>query len=110
MYILDQGFKKWAKIACRAGQVLAIVLIWQTTYSPVMGQFGSTVQQFPQVVLNGGSTTSFTIHNPNADKTIDVDVQLYSPAPVEMLDGWKPRTRFQRRPKPSGFRDRCCAR
>ncbi len=87
MYILDQGFKKWAKIACRAGQVLAIVLIWQTTYSPVMGQFGSTVQQFPQVVLNGGSTTSFTIHNPNADKTIDVDVQLYSPAGGELTDG-----------------------
>ena len=52
-----------------------------------MGQFGSPVQQFPQVVLNGGSTTSFTIHNPNAEKTIDVDVQLYSPAGGALTDG-----------------------
>ena len=51
------------------------------------GQFGSPVQQFPQVVLNGGSTTSFTIHNPNAEKTIDVDVQLYSPAGGALTDG-----------------------
>ena len=87
MYILDKGFKKWAKITCRAGQVLAIVLIWQATHSPLMGQFGSTVQQFPQVVLNGGSTTSFTIHNPNAEKPIDVDVQLYSPGGGALTDG-----------------------
>ncbi len=52
-----------------------------------MGQFGSTVQQFPQVVLNGGSTTSFTIHNPDAEKTIDVDVQLYSPSGGALTDG-----------------------
>ena len=87
MYVLDQGFEKWAKITYRAGQVLAIVLIWQATHSPVMSQFGSTVQQFPQVVLNGGSTTSFTIHNPNAEKTINVDVQLYSPAGATLMDG-----------------------
>ncbi len=86
MYILDQGFKKRAKIACRAGQVLAIVLIWQANHSPVMGQFGSTVQQFPQVVLNGGSTTSFTIHNPSSGNTIDVAVQIYAPKGDALTD------------------------
>ena len=50
MDIADQGFKKWAKITCPARQVLAIVLIWQASHSLVLGQFGSTVQQFPQVV------------------------------------------------------------
>ena len=86
MDIADQGFKKWAKITCPARQVLAIVLIWQASHSLVLGQFGSTVQQFPQVVLNGGSTTSFTIHNPSPEKTIDVDVQLYSPAGGALAD------------------------
>ena len=71
---------------CRAGQVLAIVLIWQATHSPVMGQFGSTVQQFPQVVLNGGSTTSFTIHNPSSGNTIDVAVQIYAPKGDALAD------------------------
>ena len=87
MYILDQGLTKWAEITYRAVQALAIVLIWQMTHSAVMGQFGNTVQQFPQVVLNGGSTTSFTIHNPNTVKTIDVDVQLYSPVGGALTDG-----------------------
>ncbi len=70
-----------------AGRVLAIVLIGQVIHSPVLGQFGSTVQNFPQVVLNGGSTTSFTIHNPDAGKTIDVNVQLYSPSGGALTDG-----------------------
>ncbi len=87
MYVLDQGFKKWAKITCRAGQVLAIVLVWQTTHTAAADQFGSTVHNFSQVVINGGSTTSFTIHNPNSEKTIDVDVQLYSPAGGKLTDG-----------------------
>ena len=39
------------------------------------------------MVINGGSTTSFTIHNPNSEKTIDVDVQLYSPAGGKLTDG-----------------------
>ena len=51
-----------------------------------MGQFGSTVQQFPQVVVNGGSTTSFTVHNPSSTKTINVSVQLYLPDGTALAD------------------------
>ena len=42
------------------------------------GRFGGTEQHFAQVVLNQGSTTSFSLYNPGTD-TIDVDVQLYFP-------------------------------
>ena len=87
MYVLNQGLAKWEEIICRVGQVLAIVLVCQTAQSAAAVQFGSTVQQFPQVVLNGGSTTSFTIHNPDTEKTIDVDVRLYSPSGGALIDG-----------------------
>ena len=61
----------------RAGYILAIVLVWQVSIPPLMSQFGSNVQYFSQVGVNGGSTTSFTINNPSATETITVDAQLY---------------------------------
>ena len=70
-----------------AGYILAIVLVWQATLSPLMSQFGSNVQHFSQVGVNGGSTTSFTINNPSATETITVDVQLYLPDGTPLADG-----------------------
>ena len=86
MYIANRCFHRSAKSILRAGEILALVLLWQTTASPLMGQFGSTVQQFPQVVVNGGSTTSFTVHNPSSTKTINVSVQLYLPDGTALAD------------------------
>ena len=76
-----------AKSMIRAGHILAIVLVWQVSLSPLMSQFGSTVQYFSQVGLNAGSTTSFTINNPSATETITVDVQLYFPDGTPLADG-----------------------
>ena len=79
-------FSQSAKIVLRARQVLALVLLWQATASPLMAGIGSAVQQFPQVVVNDGSTTSFTINNPSTDKTITVSVQLYLPDGTRLAD------------------------
>ena len=67
--------------------LLAIVLVWQVSIPPLMGQFGSNLQYFSQVGVNGGSTTSFTINNPSATETITVDVQLYLPDGTPLADG-----------------------
>ena len=76
-----------AKSMFRAGYILAIVLVWQVSIPPLMGQFGSNIQYFSQVGVNGGSTTSFTINNPSATETITVDVQLYLPDGTSLADG-----------------------
>ena len=76
-----------AKSMIRARYILAIVLVWQASLSPLMSQFGSNVQYFSQVGLNAGSTTSFTIHNPSATETITVDAQLYLPDGTPLADG-----------------------
>ena len=76
---MDQFFKQSARNVLSAGHLLAIVFILQASLSPLMSQFGSNIQNFPQVVINEGSITSFTIHNPSAGKTISVAVQLYAP-------------------------------
>ncbi len=76
-----------AKSMIRTGHILAIVLVWQVSIPPLMGQFGSNVQYFAQVGVNGGSTTSFTINNPSATETITVDVQLYLPDGAPLADG-----------------------
>ena len=71
----------------RAEYILAIALFWLASLSPLMSQFGSTVQYFSQVGVNGGSTTSFTINNPSATETITVDAQLYLPDGTPLADG-----------------------
>ncbi len=76
-----------AKRIIRAGYILAIVLVWQVSIPPLMSQFGSNVQYFSQVGVNGGSTTSFTINNPSATETITVDAQLYLPDGTPLADG-----------------------
>ena len=68
-------------------KTIAIALaFWLIGSGTLMAQFGSTNQQFPQVVLNGGSLTSFTIHNLSTTETITVNVQLYSSAGAPMGD------------------------
>ena len=76
-----------AKSLFRAGSILAIVLVWQASLSPLMSQFGSNLQYFSQVGVNGGSTTSFTVNNPSDTETITVDVQLYLPDGTPLADG-----------------------
>ena len=71
----------------RAEYILAIALFWLASLSPLMSQFGSTVQYFSQVGVNGGSTTSFTINNPSTTETITVDAQLYFPDGTPLADG-----------------------
>ena len=43
------------------------------------GTLGGPVHNFSQVVLNGGSLTSFNVHNPSETDAINVDVKLYFP-------------------------------
>ena len=47
------------------------------TTLPLESQFGNTVQHFSQIVVNQGSITSFSVHNPSTTEAITVDVQLY---------------------------------
>lgn len=45
--------------------------------SPLMSaEFGEGVQYFPQLVVGGGATTSFAVHNPT-DETLTVQIELY---------------------------------
>ncbi len=76
-----------AKSMIRAAYILAIVLVWEVSIPSLLGQFGSNVQYFSQVGVNGGSTTSFTINNPSATETITVDAQLYFPDGTPLADG-----------------------
>ncbi len=87
MSITERFLKAFAKSMFRAGYILAIVLVWQASIPPLMSQFGSTVQYFSQVGLNGGSTTVFGINNPSGTKTIRVDVQLYFPNGDALANG-----------------------
>ena len=87
MSITERFSKTFAKSLFRAGYILAIVLVWQVSIVPLMSQFGSTVQYFSQVGLNGGSTTVFGINNPSGTKTITVDVQLYFPNGDPLANG-----------------------
>ena len=59
--------------------LLGIFLAVQAANLPLLGQFGRTEQQFAQIVVNQGSTTSFTIQNPSDTEAIIVDAQLYFP-------------------------------
>lgn len=43
------------------------------------GQFGTNTQYFPQVIVGGGATTSFAIHNP-MEASVVVEIGLYSDA------------------------------
>ena len=87
MSITERFSRAFAKSMFRAGYILAIVLVWQASIPPLMSQFGSNLQYFSQVGVNGGSTTSFTINNPSATETITVDVQLYLPDGTPLADG-----------------------
>ena len=87
MSITEPFSKAFAKSMFRAGYILAIVLVWQVSIPPLMGQFGSNIQYFSQVGVNGGSTTSFVINNPSATETITVDAQLYLPDGTPLADG-----------------------
>ncbi len=50
-----------------------------------VGQFGESVQYFPQMAFGGGATTSFAIHNP-MNTEVEVEVQVYSQgSPVHVV-------------------------
>ena len=88
MSINERRFSKaFAKSMLRAGYILAIVFVLHASLSPLMSQFGSNLQYFSQVGVNGGSTTSFTINNPSTTETITVDAQLYFPDGTPLSDG-----------------------
>ncbi len=87
MSTTERSSKAFTKSMFRAGYILAIVLVWQASLSPLMSQFGSNIQYFSQVGLNGGSTTSFTINNPSTTETITVQAQLYLPDGTPLADG-----------------------
>ena len=87
MSITERFSKAFVKSLFRAGYILAIVLVWQVSIPPLMGQFGSNLQYFSQVGVNGGSTTFFVINNPGTTETITVDAQLYFPDGTPLADG-----------------------
>ena len=72
-------FKKFDQRIDQRVRLGVFLFVLQLASLLLIGQSGSTVQYFPQIVINQGSITSFTIQNPNATDTITVDVQLYSP-------------------------------
>ena len=59
---------------------MVLVLLLHAVSFPLVGQsqFGSNILYFALVVINEGTITSFTIHNPSSTETAIVDVQLYS--------------------------------
>ena len=87
MYAFHTAFEQSRHTVRRVECLLTLVLVLKVATIPLLGQFGGMEQQFSQVVLNGGSTTSFTIHNPSATETITVDVQLYFPDGSRLADG-----------------------
>lgn len=86
MHTLKAHFEDSRQGISRTSQFCVLVFLLQVAQPALMGQFGSNVQQFPQVVLNGGSTTSFTIHNPSSTATISVTAQLYLPNGKPLAD------------------------
>ena len=88
MYAFHRVFKKSRQTVGRGGLLLGLLLVLQAAHFPLLGQqFGSNVQYFSQVVVNAGSTTFFTIHNPSDTNTITVDAQLYFPDGQPLADG-----------------------
>ena len=89
MYVFQLVFRNCSQIVRRGIYLLGLLLVLQAPHFHVMGQiglsevedqFGRTEQHFPQVVLNQGSTTFFSIYNPSSTDIINVDVQLYFPS------------------------------
>ncbi len=87
MYAFHPVFRNCSRTVRRGAPLLGLLLAMQVAHLTLLGQFGSNVQQFSQVAVNQGSTTSFTIHNPSDTETITVDVQLYFPAGSRLADG-----------------------
>ena len=68
------------KRSFRSVNHLAVLLLaFGATHLPAAAQIGRTVQNFAQVVVNDGSVTSFSVHNPSETDAITVGVQLYFP-------------------------------
>ena len=79
MYNFQHLLKQSNQTMRQGLRLLVLLLVAQATNLPLMSQFGSNVQYFSQVILNQGSITSFTLHNPSSTSAITVDVQLYLP-------------------------------
>ena len=84
MSIRESCFTALTKNILGFGTLFTMILAWQANQAPLMGQFGSHIQEFPQVVLNAGSTTTFSIHNPSTTEAIQVQVRIYSPGGTEL--------------------------
>ena len=57
----------------------ALLLALGATPLSAAAKIGSSVLNFAQVVVNGGSVTSFSVHNTSGTDAITVTVQLYAP-------------------------------
>ena len=79
MCLFRRVFKRSRLPLPRAAPLLGLLLLLQGGNLSLMGQgqFGRTEQHFAQVVLNGGSTTSFSLHNPSTTETILVRIQIF---------------------------------
>ena len=65
--------------ALHQARLWVFLFLLAAAHLPLMGQdqFGRTEQHFSQVVLNGGSTTSFSLYNPSTTDTISVRIQVF---------------------------------
>ena len=86
MYALHRVFKKTSQTVRRAVPLLGLLLVLQAAHVPVLGQFGRTEQHFAQIVLNQGSTTSFSLYNPSSTDTILVRIQIFDASGGTLVD------------------------
>ena len=64
-------------IVCWRSCLLGLCLALHVANFPLLGsQFGRREQHFAHVVLNQGSTTSFSIYNPSSTEPILVNLEL----------------------------------
>ncbi len=69
-----------------AGKAILASCSWFLLFAASLGAQGAnTIHYFPQIVINGGSTTSFSLFNPSPEQTRIIEIQLYSPAGVPLV-------------------------
>ena len=74
--------------ALRHTRLWVLLLLLAAAHLPLMGQgqFGRTEQHFAQVVLNDGSTTSFSLYNPSSTDTLSVRIQVFDANGGTLID------------------------
>ena len=88
MYAFHRVFKNSRQTVRRGAPLLGLLLVLQAAHLQLMsqGQFGRTEQHFAQVVLNGGSTTSFSLYNPSSTDTLSVRIQVFDASGGALID------------------------